>query len=491
MKHTYIRPIIISALLAFGFAGASAVTDSEMEQARAITAKIYLRWANNGSDYLDTKNPATLAELESSLKETEKKNLTAFKAVAMPRDYASWDKEKLVDYWSNRFFASKGLNEDGSRQGARNQIKKRLQAMQVSAPAPATSASAAPEEPAASAAQSAADSAAAAGEAEARRVALAANAQKADSISERLAAAEEEVAEVETKKSSGTWIYIVVLAILVGAVIWLVVFASKTLRQGGDSANGGETARRASRRDEAETITPAPHSEAVGAAAASSAAVAAPAAPAASEDTARMREKFAQTLAARQEEIRLLNRRILDLSTENDTLVSDNATLREENARLRRDNERLQTAALRPAAPAAPEAPRTPSPSPAPSPAAAAAPAPRSAAATQQSESREIYLGRVNNRGIFVRADRTLNPGSSVYCLTTTDGYSGSFRVVSDPDSVQTALDNPQEWLAGGCVAKDLTDTVDRTAIVTETAGTAIFEGGTWRVIRKARVRYV
>lgn len=482
MKHTYIRPVIISALLAFGFAGASAVTDSEMEQARAITAKIYLRWANNGSDYLDNKNPATLAELESGLKETEKKNLAAFKAVAMPRDYASWDKEKLVDYWSNRFFASKGLNEDGSRQGARNQIKKKLQSMQVSAPAPATPAPAVAEESAAAAPQPVADTAAVSGEAEARRAALAANAQKADSISERLAAAEEEVAEFEAKKSSGTWIYIVVLAILVAAVIWLVVFASKTLRQGGDSANGGDNTRRPAKKEEAETITPAPRAEAA------AAAVAASAVSPASDDAARMREKFAQTLAARQEEIRLLNRRILDLSAENDTLVSDNATLREENARLRRDNERLQSASLRPAP--APESPRTPAPAQTPA-QAPAAPAPRPAATPQQTESREIYLGRVNNRGIFVRADRTVNPGSSVYCLTTTDGYSGSFRVVSDPDSVQTALDNPQEWLAGGCVAKDLTDTADRTAIVTETAGTAIFEGGTWRVIRKARIRYV
>lgn len=32
---------------------AAAVTDKEMDEARAITAKAYLRWANNGSGYLE------------------------------------------------------------------------------------------------------------------------------------------------------------------------------------------------------------------------------------------------------------------------------------------------------------------------------------------------------------------------------------------------------------------------------------------------------
>ncbi len=37
-----------------------AVTDKEMEQARAIAAKHYLRYANNGSDYLDKLTPSSV-----------------------------------------------------------------------------------------------------------------------------------------------------------------------------------------------------------------------------------------------------------------------------------------------------------------------------------------------------------------------------------------------------------------------------------------------
>ncbi|MDE7402106.1 MAG: hypothetical protein K2M87_01690, partial [Muribaculaceae bacterium] len=78
----------------------SAVTDREMEEARAITAKAYLRYANNGSGYLDEITAKSMSELESKLKAKEKENLAAFKSVKVPSDYASWDKEKLVEFWA-------------------------------------------------------------------------------------------------------------------------------------------------------------------------------------------------------------------------------------------------------------------------------------------------------------------------------------------------------------------------------------------------------
>ena len=92
-----------------------AVTDKEMEQARAIAAKHYLRYVNNGSDYLDKLNPSSVSELSKSLKSKEQENIKSFNAVAVPKDYASWDKKKLVEYWSSTFFKSPGLKDDGKK----------------------------------------------------------------------------------------------------------------------------------------------------------------------------------------------------------------------------------------------------------------------------------------------------------------------------------------------------------------------------------------
>ena len=83
---------------------ALAVSDQDMERARVITAKAYLRWANNGSGYLDELNVSTMAQLESKLKKVEIDNLKAFKSVAVPTDYTSWDKARLVEFWSVNFF---------------------------------------------------------------------------------------------------------------------------------------------------------------------------------------------------------------------------------------------------------------------------------------------------------------------------------------------------------------------------------------------------
>ena len=68
---------------------ASAVTDKEMEQARTIATKAYLRYANDGSGYLDKLNPKTMAELEKNLKPKEKENLKAFKAIPVQIGRAS------------------------------------------------------------------------------------------------------------------------------------------------------------------------------------------------------------------------------------------------------------------------------------------------------------------------------------------------------------------------------------------------------------------
>ena len=129
-----IKRIIASVVLAVFAIPLFAVTDKEMEEARTITAQAYLRYANDGSGYLDDFKATTMSQLESKLKAKEKENIKAFKSVKVPSDYASWDKAKLVEFWGVTFFTSPNLAEKGKV--ARSRVKQRINAMTVAAPAP-------------------------------------------------------------------------------------------------------------------------------------------------------------------------------------------------------------------------------------------------------------------------------------------------------------------------------------------------------------------
>ena len=116
------------ALMAIGLP-IQAVTDKEMEQAKTIAAQAYLRYANDGSGYLDDFKATSMSELEGKLKAKEKENIKAFKSVKIPSDYASWDKAKLIEFWSVTFFTSPNLAEKGKI--AKSRVKSRISAMTI------------------------------------------------------------------------------------------------------------------------------------------------------------------------------------------------------------------------------------------------------------------------------------------------------------------------------------------------------------------------
>lgn len=405
-------------------ATAQAVTDKEMEQARTITAQAYLRYANNGSGYLDELSPKTMAELEKSLKTKEKENLKSFKAVSVPKDYASWDKEKLTQFWGTTFFASPGLIEEGK--AARTRVRSRIGKMTVSAPAPAqetaAAAPAAAPAPEAETAPAAPAEAASATPTPEEEIALA----MAAAAPETAAEAEPDTEVVVRKKSSSTWIYIAILCVLVGVVIWLVVYAGNAMK----SQNSAARARREDGAGDAEAEE--------------------------------LRRKFAETLSEKNSELSAAQ-------AEAEQLRKENARLRGELETARRSLEQASAAAAA-AAPVAAETQRQPRP------------------AREARPERTIWLGRVNKNGIFVRADRSFNLGNSFYKLTTTDGVSGSFTVVTDPTACELALLSPDDILLNACAGRNLTQTRGMKEIITEVPGTAVFEGGCWRVGRKARV---
>lgn len=471
--------VILASILASS--PVKAVTQEEMDRARAVAAQWYLRWANNGSDYLDNLEPKSMAELEGKLKEKEKQNIKAFKNVPVPGDYASWDKEKVVEYWSNTFFKSEGLNDQG--RGARARVKKKLSAMNFSDPSEVKAAeekkpeteeegpvlpSAAPED--------ASQAEAAAAEQ------MMADAQAIDST--LLESAEQAQEEPKKEKSSSLWLYIVALVVLVGVVVWLVIFASKTMQGSGKDSKQSESRdsndepvrrRDVSRRQQepSEEIAREEYATA-----------------ASSKDEKSLRDKFARTLTVKEEEIRSLRREInnlrdecMKLGEENGRLTSDLSIARRELDGLRG---RLRSASSADIA----EYPTRTQQAQAEERHEAPVASPDREKLKRMDVAREIYLGRVNSKGLFVRADRKPVEGKSVFVLSTTDNYTGTYRVLQASATIDMSLDNPEYYLAGGCVASDITNTAEADGIRTINSGTAIFEDGCWKVLRKAKIAY-
>lgn len=470
MLKRILKTLALSLLLLGMALPARAVSQKEMEQARTITAFWYLRYANNGAGYMEEgKMPATMAELEKMLKETERANLKAFKAVSTPSDYATWDKKKLVAYWSGTFFNSAGLKAEGKV--ARRRVEGKLNAMTVSAAPAATE-----QEPAEAAPSETPKPEPAA--AEAAPVQPAASAQPAPTEGgaavDTSVTVEEEPSDRNSRRSGSgsTWIYIVALIVLVGVVVWLVIFASKTMQQSekksDDTDSDSEPRRRTS-----EPKATQPRNET----------------PAADNDEVR----------ALHREIKGLREQCMRLGEENGCLESDLTEARREldavRGRLRAAEAMASAASAAPAETVRRDAPAEASRSEAAAVRPEASPervAPRKVAPVQEEadEPREIYLGRVNPKGLFVRADRRPVADKTVFVLTTTDGYTGSYRVLQMTEVIERCLENPDHYLAGGCTAPDLLATEDAACIRTIQSGTAIFENGCWRMIRKTKIVY-
>lgn len=391
---------LILPLLAFG------VTQKEMEQARTIAAKAYLRYANDGSGYLDDLNPKTMEELEGIIKPKEKENLKAFKNIPVPSDYKDWNKEKLVEYWAVTAFQDKGLLEKG--RGGRLRARSQINKMTIAPPQP---------EAPAEAAQAvnpnvAADST------------LSLNDFNPDA---NTALGTEEIPEESLnveKATNYTWVYIMILGILVAIVVALVVYAANVFKKSGKQEGNHNTSLQ--------------------------------------EDT----EHLESLVADKEVEISMLKRKLEAATKQNSELKSKVETLEAELVSLRNANRFAPAAEPRKTRETPVEEPAKPL-------------------------LRTIFLGRANSRGIFVRADRSLNIGNSVFVLDTSDGYTGTFRVADSPAAWSLALSNPKEYLETACTGHDLDNTVNVSRIITETSGTAVFEGGCWKVIRKAKIRYV
>ncbi|MDE6511956.1 MAG: hypothetical protein K2L00_07690 [Muribaculaceae bacterium] len=468
----YLLKILLVAVALATAIPSSAVTDKEMEQARAIAAKHYLRYANNGSDYLDKLSPSSVSELSKQLKGKEKENIKSFNAVATPKDYASWDKQKLVEYWSKTFFNAPGLNADGKRCLtilAKNLNKMSVAAPQASKPAEAAETQATkPTEAKPAEANPAAETTPAAQPAAAQPAEAPAS---DDAVEAAVAQAEADagLADEQPRKASNTGWYIAILVLLVGVVIWLVMYASKSMKESGATLSDHQAGEREIRE----------------------------AKRAAKEEQNKMREQYASSLTSKNDEIKQLKAQYATLEGELDTARRDAESARRELEAAKRELAQLrQRAREQKAQEQRPQSRPQPQPQaqarPQSKPAEQqAAPAKQPMAARPGGLPPVVFLGYVNQKGLFTKASRSLNVELSVYRMDVPDGFHGKYRVVNDTEILDRLIEDPQKWLAGGCDIENPEDADIAAEIVTLEPGEALFADNSCRVTKKARIKFI
>lgn len=411
MKLRIFLSLIVSVVVT---SSAWGVTREEMEQARTITAQAFLRYMNNGSDYLDKLDPVKVSDLKNSLKTKEKENIKIFESIEYPKIevYSQWSKDDLLKYWGTDFWNDSRI--PAHCKGARVRVKSKIGAMNVGAEAiksQETTATLAEADNAASEAQRVLDSITRADSIAAEAAILEASNDmvQEDFASDSIAAEESAIEEEETvkSKSSPTLIYSLILIVLVVIIAALIVYAVKGIQKSG---------KQDVKRDKNDEIDSADEED---------------------DDN----HIYKETLDEK-------DREIASLKAEIDRL--NNVILRM--------NDRISDAI--------------------------------SEISPNQRPTRTIYLAYANSKNVFVRADSVYNEDYSIFKLVTSDGITGSFSVIDNPIANKLALSLPISILKNSCQSEDMHHDNWCKQIITENAGTAIFENGRWIVKRKADINF-
>ena len=148
MKSLF-RVLTLAVMALAIWPSAHAVTKSEMDKARLKAAKLYVRHSNNMAGYLDEVDPESFADLERALKnETDRANLQTFMKASVASDYAGWNKEQLVAYWSGEFLNSNKSvlkAETADNNFYRAKVRGAVQSIKVADPVPEEEAAPEPE----------------------------------------------------------------------------------------------------------------------------------------------------------------------------------------------------------------------------------------------------------------------------------------------------------------------------------------------------------
>ncbi|MCQ2291109.1 MAG: hypothetical protein MJZ63_07550 [Muribaculaceae bacterium] len=102
----------------------------------------------------------------------------------------------------------------------------------------------------------------------------------------------------------------------------------------------------------------------------------------------------------------------------------------------------------------------------------------------------KVFLSRPDDSGYFMAASTHMEPGNSIFVLTTADGNTGTFEVISDAGVHQLALMMPTENLTRACTGRDIQISAGKTRIVTDAPGRAVKEGRQWKITTQATIHY-
>lgn len=456
------RLLAIIALLAAILPASRAVTPEELEQAKTYAAIVYLRNANPGSDYLDKVSVGSRTALKSKLhNDKDRENLELFnRKLPSTSGFESWGKEELSDYAQKAVVAPGNYQSTGY---ARSMVKSRIAKMSVQAPSKQSKANEeaqqqpTTEEPIAMQMQTT-DSIPAATLPDAMDTRQA-EAEDALSAAEDSIMNEQPLPQQNASSSGSNTIYIVILIILVVAVVALVIYAARYFTRQ-EKAKRSESADEETESRSYSRVEP-------------------------EQEPDQDPQRIIESLRAENRELRHAceeyKYHINYLKSEKEK--ADTERLRTENrpsAALTSTAARIEDSA--PAETLNDRYTRTREQQ--------TASTAQSTAPAQQQAHRIIYLGRANRDGMFVRAERNLNPQHSLFRLKTIDNVTGSYTVVDDPEVAARVLANPDLLMAVSCELED-PDTYGKESVDTVNPGTAIFEGGRWRVLRPALIRFI
>lgn len=473
---------------------AGAVSPGELEKARTEAAIVYLRNVNPSSDYLNDVDASTRTELAGKLKDTEKKNLKKFNAsLPSASGSESWGKEELIEYAKKAVVAPGGYESTGY---ASKMVAVRIGRMKIAPPtAAATPEATAPQQPEEQPTPApAADSTTTASLPEPFEQGTniaAAQDSALRAAQDSLTAAEEKLQQSKQNEGNSSMFYIIILCVLVLLVIALVVYAARYFNRQNNDADRGDSkpARRPDSDYQPRPQEPAPTT---------------PQRPSAQLSD----DERDQVIASLRTENEQLRKTVEEYKYHLNYLKAE---------REKREQQRLQEQATAARQPHYPERPAVITPQPTlgdryQTPESATlndryadntanrydtaynrepnTPAPESDSRITGKSHRTIYLGRANREGMFIRAERNLNPQHSLFRLSTTDNLTGYFTVAEDEEVGNRILANPELLLAISCDTNG-SDTYGKEAVVTVEPGIAVFQGGRWRVKQPALVKFV
>ncbi len=102
----------------------------------------------------------------------------------------------------------------------------------------------------------------------------------------------------------------------------------------------------------------------------------------------------------------------------------------------------------------------------------------------------EFFASRADEGGFFASVSSRMEPGNSIFRLSTADGVNATFEVICDAGVHQLALMMPTENLTRACTGENIQISAGKTRIVCDAPGTAKKEGNRWRIVKPAVIHY-